>query len=289
MGLALRSNEWRRVTFKAMGGPCEIRAWASSDGPLVAAVGEIRRLEEKYSRYLPDSVTTRINNAAGKGAIRIDAETGALLRYADDAWRVSQGQFDITSGVLRRVWDFKRNKVPDQAAIDDVLKHIGWQRVQFDNDRIEMPSGMELDFGGIVKEYTADRAAGILREQGTEHGLVDLAGDISAAGPLPDDSPWIVRIRHPRDTSSSAGVLRLQSGAVATSGDYERCIIIDGQRYSHILDPLDGWPARGLASATVRHESCIVAGTLATIAILKGRAGAAWLTEQGVESLCLEA
>lgn len=280
-------RRWRRLHFKAMGGPCEIRALCASDAALQPAVDEIRRLETKYSRFREDSVTTRINRAAGRTPVLLDAETRLLLRYAHDAWQVSDGLFDITSGVLRAAWDFKSGRVPDSGEVERLLSRIGWQRVRFDAREIALQAGMEIDFGGIVKEYAADRVVRVLKQCGVEHALVELAGDIAVTGPLPDGSPWLVRIRHPRDASADAGALELFHGGIATSGDYERCIVVNGRRYSHLLDPRTGWPVTGLASVTVAHASCTVAGTLATIAMLKGSAGEKWLRDQDVVAVCL--
>lgn len=271
-----------------MGGPCEIRAWSAALAPLHAAITEVRRLEQKYSRYLDDSITSRINANAGRGRARVDDETTLLLAYAGNAWMASDGLFDLTSGVLRRAWDFKRGRVPSAAEIAAILPLVGWEMIGFDGQSLELPAGMEIDFGGIVKEYAADRAAAVLRAQGVRHALVELSGDIAVAGPLPDGSPWLIRIRNPRG-AGDAGVLELTQGAVATSGDYERCIVVDGVRYSHILDPRTGRPVQGLASATVCHDTCTVAGSLSTIAMLKGRDGPAWLDAQDVRHVCINA
>lgn len=286
---AVVEASWRKATFRAMGGPCDIRAWCVDTTAITRAIAEIRRLECKYSRYLPDSVTSRINAAAGRGRACVDFETAALLSYADDAWQASGGMFDITSGVLRRAWDFRRQRFPRQADIDAILPLVGWEKARYRGDSVQLAAGMEIDFGGIVKEYAADRVADVLRRHGIHHALVELAGDIAVTGPLPDGSPWRIRVRHPRNPGREAGVLELTSGAVATSGDYERCIIKNGKRYSHILDPRTGWPVAGLASVTVRHSACTVAGTLATVAMLKGGDGAAWLAGQDIESVCIPA
>jgi len=272
-----------------MGGPCEIRAFSVSETAVVQARAEIQRLERKYSRYLPASVTTQINASAGKGGIRIDNETGDLLRYAEQAWAASSGLFDITSGILRRAWDFREARIPAENELTPLLSLIGWQKLDFRDNRLELPPGMEIDFGGIVKEYAADRAANVLRAYGANHALVEMAGDISVTGPLPDGLPWLIRIRHPRNLEDNSGTMELRNGAVATSGDYERCIVLDGVRYSHILNPLTGWPVSGLASVTVQHATCTAAGTLATIAMLKGVRGAEWLEKQGVNSICIPA
>ena len=147
---------------------------------------------------------------------------------------------------------------------------------------------MELDFGGLGKEYAADRAAEVCADLGMRHGLIDLGGDIRVVGPQPDGLPWRIGIRHPRDADRLAAEIALPGGALATSGDYERFIEVDGRRYCHILDPKTGWPAQGLSSVTVISDRCLVAGSLSTAAMLKGPAGAAWLHGLGVRHLVID-
>ncbi|MEF7615101.1 FAD:protein FMN transferase [Aquincola sp. MAHUQ-54] len=285
-----------RHAFRAMGGPCEVRLQA--DDPALAAraaraaEAEVRRLEARFSRYRADSIASRINRSAGSGtAIEVDAETAALIDYAQTAWVQSEGLFDITSGVLRRVWDFHAARVPSQAEIAPVLALVGWQQVRWRRPWLSLPvAGMELDFGGYVKEYAADRAAAAARTAGACHGFVELGGDIALVGPHADGAPWRIGIRHPREPARAAAELRLARGAVASSGDYERCFEQGGRRYSHLLDPRSGWPVQGgLAAASVVAGQCLVAGTATTIAMLKGAGdGLRWLQALGLPYLAVD-
>ena len=262
-------------SFKAMGGPCRFRLEVpdgfAADAAVQAAEDEVRRLEAKYSRYLDDSLTTRINRAAGMGdAVSIDAETAALLNYADTAWKESDGLFDLTSGVLRGAWDFRSGSPPETEAVAQLLPLVGWDKVQWSQDSVALPvAGMELDFGGCVKEYAADSAAMRLRRSGVEVALVDLAGDLAAVGVPEGKQGWPVGIRHPEQAEGALAHLLLPEGALASSGDYERCIVVDGVRYGHILHPVTGWPVRGLVAVSVLAPQCLVAGSSATIAMLK--------------------
>jgi thiamine biosynthesis lipoprotein len=277
--------------FRAMGSPCELRLYArtpeQAEKARALARAEIERLEARYTRYRPDSLTMRINNAAGTDArIEVDPETAGLLNYAAQAWEQSEGLFDITSGVLRRVWDFKSGRVPAQRQIDAILPLIGWQKVEWRASQVRLPlKGMELDFGGYVKEYTADVAAKVCREAGIEHGLVELGGDIHIIGPQPDGTPWRVGVRHPRAPDTALAYVELQSGAIASSGDYERCMVVDGQRYSHVLNPKTGWPVQALTAVSVLAPQCLIAGTATTVAMLKEAAGQEWLAELGLPHL----
>ncbi len=282
--------------FKAMGGPCELRLYAADqaqgDQYAAAAQAEIQRLERRYSRYRDDSLTTQINRSAGDAhGVEIDAESAALLDYAQTAWEQSEGLFDITSGVLRRVWDFKARRIPSQEEIAAVLPLIGWDKVQWRRPRLVLPrAGMEVDFGGYVKEYAADRAAQAARAASARHGFVELAGDIAVIGPHPDGAPWQIGIRHPRRPEQAMASIPLAAGAIASSGDYERYFEIDGKRYCHVLNPKTGWPVQGLASVSVVAEQCLIAGTASTVAMLKGAtAGPAWLDQLGLRHLCMDA
>lgn len=282
-----------RHPFRAMGCPCELRLYA--DSPQSAAQwfqdaeAEIRRLEMRYSRYRDDSVTAAIEQAAGKdGGLEVDAETAALLDYAATAFAQSDGLFDITSGVLRRAWDFKSGCLPEQSQIDALLPLIGWEKLRWDRPRLRLPAGMQLDFGGFVKEYTADAIATRLRGQGCECGLIDLGGDLAVVGAHPDGSPWQIGIRNPRDPEQAIAQVPLPHGAIATSGDYERGMVIDGRVYGHILNPHTGWPVQELSSVSVLADHCVVAGSASTIAMLKGRHGIAWLESLGLPFLCVD-
>ncbi len=253
-----------------------------------SAIKEVKRIEAKYSRYLTDSVITTINVKAGRASSsKIDAETALLLDFAESCYVESDGLFDITSGVLRRVWDFSAEFPPSKLQIASVLPLIGWASVIRTANSISLPLvGMEIDFGGFGKEYAADRAAAVLIDEGIANGFVDLGGDVVVLGPQADGAPWSLGVRHPREENQLLVSFDIANGAVATSGDYERYLIHDGKRYSHILNPLSGWPVDGFQAVTVFAPSCMVAGSVSTIAMLKGEAeGARWLAASPFKAL----
>lgn len=264
-----------------------------------AAIAEVQRIEAKYSRYRDDSVVSQLNNAAGINRVEVDAETAQLLDFADACFRQSDGLFDITSGVLRRVWNFKADRPPTSAEIAPLLPLIGWERVERSSTKESTSAylpvaGMEIDFGGFGKEYAADRAAAVLLSYGVRHGFVNLGGDVVVTGPHAHGEPWLLGIRHPRDTRKLLATLPIVSGAVATSGDYERYLDFEGRRYSHILNPKTGESVAGLQSVTVLAPSCLVAGSISTIAMLRGgghekHSGAAWLANCGAHYLAVGA
>jgi FAD:protein FMN transferase len=279
-----------QLEFRAMGSPCAIRLYAGSTtaatAAMQAAVSDIERLEQKFSRFRPGNFCARMNTAAGAGgSIDIDDETTSLLAYADTCYQQSDGLFDITSGVLRTVWKFSGknalpHSLPTTAQIEAVRARIGWQHVSFDDKMLRFSQpGMEIDFGGIVKEYAADRAAAICRQHGIAHGIVDMGGDIHVIGPHPDGSPWRIYIRHPRDATAHIACFSLAHGALASSGDYERYLTVDGKRYCHILSPKTGYPVTGIAAVSVVANQCVVAGSACTIAMLKEQSAPAWLAD----------
>lgn len=283
-----------RHAFRAMGSPCELQIYAVHEAAARRAAlrgeNEVRRLEAKYSRYRDDSLTALLQRSAGEvQGVEVDEETAGLLDYAEIAWRESDGLFDLTSGVLRRAWDFQSGQLPTPAQLEAVLSQVGWDKVHWKRPRLVLPKvGMELDFGGFVKEYAADSAARVVAEQGIAHGLVELGGDIRIIGPHPDGKPWQVGIRNPRAPEQAIAQVALMNGGIASSGDYERYMLVEGQRYCHILNPRTGWPVRGLASVSVVAEHCLIAGSAATVAMLKGRQGRDWLETLGLPYLAVD-
>ena len=280
--------------FFAMASDCAVHLQgkpATDLGAIAAAAeAEVRRIEARYSRYRNDSELARINRvAASGGSIDVDAETAGLITYAFACFAKSDGLFDITSGLLRSAWDFSMPRLPNQSDIDALLPRIGLDKVTLSQGLLAFARpGMELDFGGIGKEYAADRAAEICMDLGARHGFVELGGDIRVIGPQPDGLPWRIGIRHPRNSGALAAEITLTGGGLATSGDYERFIEVDGRRYCHILNPKTGWPAQGLSSVTVISDRCLTAGTLSTIAMLKGRDGDAWLQGRGIRHIAID-
>jgi len=284
---------WTRQFF-AMGSDCALHLYARDEADArraaAAAMSEIGRIEARFSRFRAESEISRINSVAMTGGtVEVDAETAGLLTYAYACFHKSGGLFDVTAGLLRKAWNFAAPSPPEREAVEALLPRVGLGKVAWDNPRLTFTvPAMEIDFGGIGKEYAVDRAAASCTALGIQHGLVDLGGDIRVIGPRPDGTPWRIGIRHPRISAASMAEITLASGALATSGDYERFIEVDGRRYCHILDPRTGWPARGLSSVSVVADDCLVAGSLSTIAMLKGRNGIAWLKALGVRHVVMD-
>lgn len=274
-------------SFICMGSPCVIHAYHQDAQQLQQAIdlaiAEAVRLEKKYSRYQKDSVLSQLNSATKP--INLDQETIGLLNYAKTCYEFSDGVFDITSGVFRTIWDFKSNKIPTSEDIQYVQQYVGFEKLHWDGCTLFIPENMEIDFGGVVKEYAADQARNVLRQNNIKHGLVDLGGDISIVGPKPegghDHASWQIGVRNPDQPDVPIVTIPLTKGAIATSGYYERYMMINGERYCHIINPKTGWPAKQVASVSVVADECIVCGSLTTVAMLKENQGAKWLEQQG--------
>jgi thiamine biosynthesis lipoprotein len=282
----------RTFEFTSMGCPCALHAEVADAAvarvAYAAVVAECERLDRKYSHYRDDSLLAHIA-ASGHAGIDLDAETCNLLDFANTLHVQSNGLFDITAGALTRLWDARRGRVPNAREIAEARAITGWQHVEYARPHLRLRApGMRLDLGGIVKEYAADRCAALCSEAGLDSGVVDLGGDLALIGPHRDGSPWIVGIKAPRKPGQMAARIELPRGGLATSGDYERALIVDGRRYSHIVDPRCGIPVQGFASVSVVAESCLVAGAAATLAMLMGtHRGTAYLRELGLPHLTI--
>ena len=278
--------------FTAMACPCEIivETDVDSNGRELAAVAadEAWRVEAKFSRYVRGNIVDRINSAGGE-PVEVDPETAHLLDYADNCHKLSGGLFDITSGVLRRVWRFDgSDRAPSPARVREILPLVGWNQVRWDGRRISLRPGMEIDLGGIGKEYAVDRALARMREDHAAAVLVNFGGDIATCGRRRDGRPWSVGIEGIDRDGTAAGVIYLTEGAVTTSGDSRKFVLINGRRFGHILDPRTGWPVENAPrSVTVAAKTCTEAGFLSTTGMLMGAKAESFFREIGVRAWCL--
>jgi thiamine biosynthesis lipoprotein len=275
-----------------MASPCEVLLpLTTADAALELgrlAAGEAWRVERKFSRYRADSITARIHESRGHG-IEVDSETASLIDFASRCFDLSDGLFDVTSGVLRYAWKFDgSDRVPEPAAIERLLPLIGFSKLQWQSPHLMLPVEMELDFGGIGKEYAVDRAYELLAARESGPFMVNFGGDLRA-NRAPPQGPWQIGIERPDTDGQAIMVLNLEHGALATSGDSRRYLLKDGVRYGHILDPRTGWPVPGSPrSVTVAASSCTEAGLLSTLALLHGPEARRFLEDQGVRYWLLQ-
>jgi thiamine biosynthesis lipoprotein len=273
--------------FRAMASPCEVLVDGADAQELHAlteiAAHEALRIEAQWSRYRNDNIVHCINTANGK-PVEVDEETARLLDFGAHLHASSEGRFDLTAGILRRAWRFgAAQKLPEAGAVQGLLALIGWHTVEWRNPVLRLRPGMEIDFGGIGKEYAVDRALALLSAATPKAVMVNFGGDLAASRARTDGSAWRVGIDS-GVANTATPMIRLVRGGVASSGDRHRHIVVDGKRYGHIIDPRTGWPPPAAPhSVTVAGDSCVEAGALSTIAILYGGDAECWLRSQGVD------
>ncbi|WP_019613894.1 FAD:protein FMN transferase [Psychromonas ossibalaenae] len=272
--------------FQAMACDCEVllecRGRALAVKLSEAVFKEAKRIETKFSRYLKNNIVYQINNSTGE-AVNVDDESAHLLDFAYMCYQFSDGLFDISSGILRRVWTFDgSDNVPEQRQINKLLPFIGLDKVSWQPPLLKLPAEMELDFGGFGKEYAVDCClAKALQVCAEVPVLLNFGGDLICNGPRENQQPWKVGIESVGGGASA--LVTLSGGALATSGDANRYLMKEGRRYSHILNPLTGSSVSDAPrSVTVAAESCIEAGLLSTMAMLQGPEAEDFLAAQEV-------
>ncbi len=246
---------------------------SAAAGAIDAAFDEIARVEALTTRYSQASELSRINAAAdGVSAIRVDPEVMGIVRRAIEISTLSNGAFDVTVAPVVDLWTFEEGGVvPSRDAIEAALPLVDYRRVLVDTaaGTLLLPSEAAIDLDAIAKGHAVDRAIAVLRELGIESAIVDAGGDVGLLGESPRPGGWRVGVKHPRG-DGLLGVLTLDGGSVATSGDYQRYAVIGDTRYHHVLDPATGYPARGVVSVTVAAETAMDADALATAVFVMG-------------------
>jgi FAD:protein FMN transferase len=276
-----------------MASPCELLAETTDRELAETLLGQVRnealRIERKFSRYRQDNIVYKINSNQGR-PVEVDTETARLLDFAQKLYELSDGLFDITSGILRAVWTFDGgDRIPNERDITPLLEHIGWNRVRWETPMLKLEPGMQIDFGGVGKEYAVDRVIQIIKSHTDIPCLVNFGGDLAVTGARLNQSPWQVGIESAftPGTLSDHGIA-LKQGALATSGDARRFLLKDGARYGHILNPRTGWPVTGAPrSVTVAAGTCTEAGMLSTLAMLQGDGCEKFLQNENIPFWCL--
>lgn len=286
-----------RGEFQAMASPCQVLIDLPETEVSLAeqltrqAAIEAWRIEFKFSRYRNDNWFADLHRHPNTWK-PLDNEAQRLIAFAEQAWRASNGLFDITSGVLRQVWTFDgSDRIPEAHQVEALLSRVGWQKIgvrqeQGEQMSVSIPEGMELDFGGIGKEYAVDRVLGLMLQHAKEKEcalLVNFGGDIACSGSRVNGEKWQVGIERPDSDKQAAAILTLQAGALATSGDSRRYLLKDGKRYPHVLNPITGWPVESAPrSVTVSGPTCVQSGLIATLALLHGNNARAFLEQTGL-------
>ena len=267
-------NEFRRQA-KLMGSDFEFIVVAEKErGLLDDSIQEVKRLEQLLTEFSKTSQTARINKAAGLQPIPVDAETFALIKRCKELSALTQGAFDITSGALKKLYNFKGQRFtwPDETVIRQARARTGHEHIRLtDNNNVYLEKpGMHIAFGAIGKGYAADKVKAMLLQKGIHSGVVNASGDLTAWGKRADGTPWKVGIADPTDPLRTLAWLPVEDRCVATSGDYEQYVMRNGIRYSHNIDPKTGLPVNGIKSVTVISPSAELSDALATALFVMG-------------------
>jgi FAD:protein FMN transferase len=272
---------FKRV-LKLMGNRFEISVVEGNDNIQFAescidlAVAEIKRIENLLTTYNDNSQTNQANLAAGIHPVKVDREVFDLIQRSLRISDITQGAFDISYGSIdKRLWNFDKNMtaLPDAQTAKKMVRLINYRNIILDAAQCTVflkEKGMRIGFGGIGKGYAAEKAKFVLQQSGIKHGIVNAAGDLVTWGLQPDGNPWTIGIASPDASHHPFSYLNITDAAIATSGNYEKFIEIDGRRYSHTIDPKTGLPVEGIKSVTIISSNAEIADAMATPVMIMG-------------------
>ncbi|SHN10956.1 FAD:protein FMN transferase [Chitinophaga sp. CF418] len=271
-------------TQRLMGNTFEITVVAEDENwaqeKIDLAVAEISRIEKLLTTFDENSQTNQINRQAGIGAVKVDKEVFDLIQRAIRISGITDGAFDITYGSIdKRLWNFDRSmtSLPDETTAKAMVKLINYRNVILDAENCSVmlkEKGMRIGFGGIGKGYAAEMAKALLKREDVKSGIVNASGDLATWGLQPDGTPWTIGIAHPDNAHLPFSYMNITDMAVATSGNYEKYITIDGKKYSHTINPKTGLPVTGIKSVTIISPNAEIADAMATPVTIMGiRAG----------------
>ncbi|KAF0185774.1 MAG: ApbE-like protein lipoprotein [Nitrospirae bacterium] len=258
------------------------------------AYKELERLEQLLNFYADDSELSEINRNAGVKPVKVSPEAFEVIEKAAFTSEMTEGAFDVTIGPLVKLWDFKKGVIPEKAAIAESLKRVGYKNIVLDKPAGTVylkNSGSQMDLGGILKGYAADKATHILKKNGFLSGIVTVGGEVRTFGTKPDGTPWIVGIQNPRQKDQSDEVvatIAVSDKALSTSGDYIRFFEKDGSRYHHLLNPRTGYPADQCGSVTIVAEDGVTADGFAKIFVLGPEKGLQIAKKAGFDALFID-
>ena len=261
-----------------------------------AAVDEIRRIEKLLTTFNDSSQTNLVNRNAGLMPVKVDKELFDLIKRSKKISELTQGAFDITYGSIdKRFWNFDQTmtSLPDSQTAKKLVRLINYKNVVLDQNNMTVflkEKGMRIGFGGIGKGYAAEKAKYLLQQMGIENGIVNAAGDLTAWGYQPNGKPWTIGIADPNVTRNAFSYLELTNTSIATSGNYEKYVMIDGKKYSHTIDPKSGYPVSGIKSVTIISPNAEIADAMATPVMIMGiRVGLDMINQlNGIECIIID-
>ena len=290
----------KKKVDKLMGNRFEITVEADqekdADFFLDLAVNEIKRIEEKLSTFKAHSETNLINDNAGKQAVSVSEETFRLIQRSIKISEITQGAFDISYGSIdKRFWNFdtQMTELPSKEVAKNFIRLINYKNIILNEDNFSVllkEEGMRIGFGGIGKGYAAECAKKILLENGVKAGIVNASGDLTAFGKPKEIEKWTIGIAHPDVAHQSFSTMEITDMAVATSGNYEKYVMIDGKKYSHTIDPKTGYPISGIKSVTIISPNAEISDAFATPVTIMGiEPGLAMINQiKGIECIIID-
>ncbi len=245
-----------------------------------AGIAEIQRIEKLLTTFSKDSETSLVNENAGLSAVQVSRETYHLIERSIRLSQLTQGAFDITYGsVDNRLWNFDTTmkSLPERETARKMVHLINYRNIILDKEKSTIflkEKGMRIGFGGIGKGYAAERAKQVMKSMGAESGIVNASGDLAVWGYQPDGKPWTIGIVDPNSAGHVLSHLNITNMSIATSGNYEKFIIVGGKKYSHTIDPRTGMPVTGIKSVTIISPNAEMSDAMATPMMIMGvRAG----------------
>jgi thiamine biosynthesis lipoprotein len=241
-----------------------------------AAITEISRIEKLLTTFNEESQTNKINANAGIAPVKVDKEVFDLIERSLKISSITQGAFDITYGSIdKSLWNFDKQMtaLPDEKTARQLVRLINYRNVLLDKENCTVflkEKGMRIGFGGIGKGYAAEKAKQLLKEKGVQSGIVNAAGDLTTWGTQPNGKPWTIGIADPEAAEHAFSSFNITDIAVATSGNYEKFVIINGKKYSHTIDPKTGLPVTGIKSVTIINQNAEIADAMATPVMIMG-------------------
>jgi thiamine biosynthesis lipoprotein len=294
--LVSQAQVLRKRTTMLMGGRFDItivgRDSLTAEMSIDTVIAEITRIENLISDWKPTSQVSQVNANAGIRPIKVDKEVFELTERALELSKLTHGAFDISFAAMDRIWKFdgSMTAMPTAEAIKKSVEKVGYRNIILDKEQSTIflkLKGMKIGFGALGEGYAADQCRDMMLKRGIEAGIVNGSGDMSAWGKQPDGSDWIIGINDPNRQGELFAVVPLRQGAVVTSGSYEKFVIFNGKRYSHIINPATGYPATGLTSVTVFGPSAEKANGFSTSLMVLGKQAGLKLINQFPEFSCV--
>ncbi|MDV4116295.1 FAD:protein FMN transferase [Elizabethkingia anophelis] len=258
-----------------------------------AAIAEIQRIEQLLTTYKEDSQTNLVNRNAGGQPVKVDAEVFNLIERSIRISQITDGYFDISyGGIDKRLWNFDKEmkELPDPGTIKEHLKLVNYRNILLDPEKQTVflkEKGMRIGFGGIGKGYAAEMGKRLLQQRGVQSGVVNASGDLTVWGSQADGKPWTIGIANPDNARLPFSYLNITDTAVATSGNYEKYVMIGGKRYSHTINPKTGIPVSGVKSVTIICPNAEIADAMATPVSIMGIDAALHLINQIKQVECI--